>query len=109
MIVGEILPDFNHDYRPFAHDVRFVAGLGERCDLSLNWSDGWLRRADRSISAKATSDFSMDFLYFPTQEMARFAPFCRSVDSHLYGQWIHRIGRVVVEVSPRRTPNKIVR
>ncbi len=42
----------------------------------------------------------MDFLYFPTQEMARFAPFCRSVDAHLYAQWIHRIGRAVVELLP---------
>jgi hypothetical protein len=32
--------------------------------------------------------------------MARFAPFCRSVDAHLYAQWIHRLGRAVVEVSP---------
>jgi len=52
------------------------------------------------MSVKAISDFSMDFLYFPTQEMARFAPFCRSVDAHLYVQWIHRIGRAAVEVSP---------
>jgi hypothetical protein len=61
------------------------------------------------MSVKAISDFSMDFLYFPTQEMARFAPFCRSVDAHLYAQWIHRIGRAVVEVSPPPYAKQMVR
>jgi len=61
------------------------------------------------MSVKAISDFSMDFLYFPTQEMARFAPFCRSVDAHLYAQWIHRIGRAVVEVSAPPYAKQMVR
>ena len=58
------------------------------------------RSVNPNVAIKATVDFGTNFLYFPTQEMARFAPFCRSVDAHLYAQWIHRLGCAVVEVSP---------
>jgi hypothetical protein len=55
--------------------------------------------SERGSESKATTDFGLDFLYSPAQEIARFGPLCRSLGAHLDGQWIHRLRRVLVEVS----------